>query len=215
MPRALRWSHNAYYHRKLTGSLRSRVDSALDVGCGYGDLPASLATKANRVDAVDRSPAMIELARRRHPDAANWLIGDVLTERMPLETQGYDLVTSVSALHHMPLSDGLGRLAGLVAPGGLLVVIGLHKPVTLPDFAMDAVSIPANGLVGLWLWSRGRGGKEELGMPMMDSTYTFGQLTAAAEAITPGAVVRRRLHFRHSLVWRRPPTSQSGDHALA
>lgn len=207
MPRALWWSHNAYYHRWLVNSMPARVHTVLDVGCGFGGLPDLLAGKAGRVDAVDLSPKMIKLARRMHPDAANWLVGDVLDESLPLDPAGYDLVTSVSTLHHMPLRPALRRLAGLVRPGGMLAIIGLAKPVSVADYAMDAVSIPANWGVGMWLAAQHRAGKPEHGMPVRDPKQTFGQIRAAAHAETPGAVLRRRLHFRYSLLWRRMPSN--------
>jgi SAM-dependent methyltransferase len=63
----LTWDHNAYYHGLLVRSLPRPCERVLDVGCGAGALAAELATRADRVDALDRSPAMIELARGTVP----------------------------------------------------------------------------------------------------------------------------------------------------
>lgn len=204
MPRSLRWNHNSHYQRWLVRSLPAPVGSALDVGCGVGDLPSLLATKANRVDAVDRAPEMIELARKLHPTAATWLLGDIRGDQLPLDPAGYDLVTCVACLHHMPLWAGLSRLTELVRPGGLLVVVGLHRSVSVADFAMGAVSTPADLVMGVRLRRRHLGGRRNYGMPVLDPRYTFAELRTAAADIAPGAVVRRRLYFRHTLVWRRP-----------
>lgn len=206
LPQALAWSHNAYYHRWLVDSMPTRVRCALDVGCGSGDLASLLATKADRVVGVDRSVKMIELARQRHPGVATWLLGDVLTDDLPLDPRGYDLVTCVACLHHLPLRPGLRTLAGLVRPGGLLVVVGLHPPVSAADLAVDAASVPANWIMGARLRRQGRGGERghEYGMPIVEPAYPFTEIRAAAADLTPGAVLRRRLYFRHSLMWRRP-----------
>jgi SAM-dependent methyltransferase len=203
LPRSLWWSHNAYYHRWLLTHLPSRVGTALDVGCGRGSLAAALARRAGAVDAVDPSPVMIEEARRRSSDV-NWILGDVLDPALPLRPAGYDVVMAVSSLHHMPLVPGLRRLAELVRPGGLLAVVGLYRAVTAADHAVDAVALPANALVGAVLAAQGRAGKpDEARMPVRDPDETLAEIAAAAATVTPGALVRRRLFFRYSLLWRR------------
>jgi ubiquinone/menaquinone biosynthesis C-methylase UbiE len=58
------WDHNAYYHRLLLRHLPRPCGRVLDVGCGAGNFAAELARHAENVDALDRSPAMIEVARR-------------------------------------------------------------------------------------------------------------------------------------------------------
>src|SRR5699024_291819 len=48
-------------------------------------------------------------------------------EEARLAPRGYDAVTAVAALHHMPLGPGLDRLADAVAPGGNLLLLGLYR----------------------------------------------------------------------------------------
>ncbi|WP_239094534.1 hypothetical protein [Planotetraspora silvatica] len=40
------WDHNAHYHRWILRQLPRSFDSALDVGCGSGDLARLLASRA-------------------------------------------------------------------------------------------------------------------------------------------------------------------------
>ncbi|HEX5404279.1 MAG TPA: class I SAM-dependent methyltransferase [Pseudonocardiaceae bacterium] len=203
LPRALWWDHNAYYHRWLLRQLPARVDSALDVGCGAGALASALAERADRVDGVDRSALMIERARRRTP-RVNWVHGDLLDDTLPLDQDGYGLVTAVSSMHHIPLRPALRRLAGLVRPGGVLAVIGLYRKATLADWAMEPVSLPANAGMGALLAARGMGGKAYTeGMPMLEPLDTLPEIKAAADEVVPGAVLRRRVFWRYSLLWRR------------
>lgn len=91
----------------------------LDVGCGSGRLACILTTRAERVDALDRSSMMIERARRRCSEAPNLRVleGDLLDLAVPLSTSGYDAITALASLHHMPLQSALERLAGLLRPG--------------------------------------------------------------------------------------------------
>jgi SAM-dependent methyltransferase len=209
LPRALWWSHNAYYHRWMLRHLPPTVGWALDVGCGRGDLAMAMAGRAQHVDAVDASEAMIEVARRRAviagAGAVNWVAGDILDGTLPLRSNGYDVVTAVASLHHMPLYPGLRRLAELVRPGGLLVIVGLYRSATAVDYGVDAVAVQVNALVGAVLAAQGRAGKPgEADMPVRDPVDSLAAIRSAAAEITPGAVVTRRLYFRYSLLWRRP-----------
>jgi 2-polyprenyl-3-methyl-5-hydroxy-6-metoxy-1,4-benzoquinol methylase len=58
----LKWDHNAYYQRVLLKQLARPCGRVLDVGCGAGAFAARLAGRAEHVDAVDKSAAMIEAA---------------------------------------------------------------------------------------------------------------------------------------------------------
>jgi hypothetical protein len=40
-------------------------------------------------------------------------------------------------------------------------------------------------------------------MPVRDPSGTLGQIRAAAAGCVPGAVLRRRLFWRYTLLWRR------------
>lgn len=76
---ALSWDHNAYYHRLLLGQLPRPCRRALDVGCGAGAFAVKLAQRVGTVDALDRSPVMIEAARRATPSNVTCILGDVCT----------------------------------------------------------------------------------------------------------------------------------------
>ncbi|PWK82629.1 methyltransferase family protein [Lentzea atacamensis] len=198
LPERLRWDHNAWYRRWLLRQLPSRAGSALDVGCGLGDLARSL--RADEVTAIDASARMIERASATS-ERVRWIHGDVLTH----DLGRYDVVTAEASLHHLPLREGLTRLAELTKPGGLLVVIGLYMTATRADRAMELVTLPANAIVGLAKAVNGTGGKpHDPEMPVVMTAPTLREIRAAAAEITPDARIRRHVFWRYSLVWRAP-----------
>lgn len=99
----------------------SRVRSALDVGCGYGDFLRRL---ADRHGIRGRG---LELSRQEADFARATLGLDVLA--VPIEEAGlpegaFDLVTSFEVIEHVPdPMPFLGQLARLLVPGGTLVVM--------------------------------------------------------------------------------------------
>lgn len=84
----------------------------LDAGCGTGALAVELAQRGADVVAVDISPALIEIARRRMPTAMHgkidWVAGDMLDA-----TAGrFDHVVAMDSLiyyHSADIADLLGR----------------------------------------------------------------------------------------------------------
>jgi 2-polyprenyl-3-methyl-5-hydroxy-6-metoxy-1,4-benzoquinol methylase len=198
LPEKLRWNHNEWYRRRLLRQLPSRAGSALDVGCGLGDLARSI--NADQVTAIDASARMIERASTTS-EQIRWIHGDVLTH----DLGRYDVVTAEASLHHLPLREGLTRLAALTRPGGLLIVIGLYMTATRSDRAMELVTLPANAVVGLAKALNGTGGKpHDTEMPMVMTAPTLPEIRAAAAELLPGARIRRHVFWRYSLVWHAP-----------
>jgi magnesium-protoporphyrin O-methyltransferase len=99
----------------------------LDAGCGTGALAVEAARRGARVLAIDLSPALVDVARRRIaalPDAA------LLLERIELRSGdmldpalgGFDHVVAMDSLIHYEAADAV-RCLGALAPrtGGTMV----------------------------------------------------------------------------------------------
>jgi len=160
---------------------------ALDVGCGTGGFARVLAEKCEQVDAIDRDADVI--ARARGGERVSLICGDVMT--YPLEP-GYDLITAIASLHHLPLVPAVERLTSLLAPGGVLAVIGLYRRATLTDLLFDAIAFPISRARRLWrrrTWDP---------VPLKDPKETLAEIRAAF----PEAEIRRRLLFRYTLIYR-------------
>ncbi|MGO9833370.1 MAG: glycosyltransferase [Polyangiaceae bacterium] len=104
--------------RRLVSSLVLPGSRVLEVGCGLGDLLASL-DGPTRV-GIDLSPRMIELARRRHPEL-DLRVVDV--ERDPLPEGPFDAIVLSDAIGHFEdIQCALEQLRGRMAPGGRIVL---------------------------------------------------------------------------------------------
>ena len=208
--KVLDWDHNAYYHRLLLRHLPRPCDRVLDVGCGTGAFAVELASLAVHVDALDRSPAMIEQARRVAPSNVTCVLADLLQE--PLPHARYDAIVSVSALHHMPLHEALPRLAGALRPGGVLAVVALPRLDLLRELPAELAAAIGHRLFGAAfaaLRTVGRGcwyvKEPHALMPVvLDPPLTTRQVRQLASALLPGACVRRLVFWRYFLLWRRP-----------
>ena len=197
------WDHNAHYWPLVVGELPARCDRVLDVGCGTGGLASLLAARVLHVDAVDRDPAVLDAARARVPANVRCRLADVLHD--DLEPAAYDAVTSISTLHHLPLEDGLERMAGALRPGGVLVAVALPR-VDLPrELPVEAAALVAHRLVGL-----ARAAQEQrtvddaVAVRMMDPELTVREVRRRASSVLPGVRVRRLLFWRYVLTWRAP-----------
>jgi hypothetical protein len=101
-------------------------------------------------------------------------------------------------LHHLPLEAALARLRDLLAPGGVLAVIGLARRATAEDLWMAAAAWPVNQVLRRVM------GEVEVGAPVKEPAQTLPEIRAAAAKALPGAKVRPLLLFRYELVWRKP-----------
>ena len=198
----LSWDHNAHHWPVLLRALPPRCGRVLEVGCGAGDLTAVLAGRAAAVDAVDRSPAMVALARARVPPGVRVIEADVLDLDLP--PGGYDAVVGMSVLHHLPLEEALTVLAAAVRPGGVLAMVALPHTDLPRELPVEVLSALAHRLVGPARLRRGRRDAPTPGMPVRDPELTVRQVRARARAVLPGVRVRRLLFWRYALVWHRP-----------
>lgn len=79
------WDVDSWYERRkraltLAALPREQYGRVLEVGCSVGALAVDLATRCDRLLAVDASPAAIDLAQRRTADVAHV---DVRLARIP------------------------------------------------------------------------------------------------------------------------------------
>lgn len=101
--------------------LSANRGNALDVGCGSGGrIITALSGAGFQVTGIDVSEAMIENARKRHPDS-RFILGDIC-EWQPQEQ--YDAIIAWDSIFHAPYSaqqQVVVKLCEALAKGGVIL----------------------------------------------------------------------------------------------
>ena len=196
---------NDRYHQYLLKRVPSHCENSLDVGCGTGAFSRLLATRSDRVIALDLSPGMIDVARQRSRNQTNisFEVADVL--KMDFRSQEFDCIASINTLHHLPMEEVLFKLRKALRMNGKLIIHDLFQSEGLGDFITSALAFPSS--VGLRLVKTGRlRPPRELRRAwaehgLNDTYLTMNQVRKICEKLLPGAQVRKHLLWQYSLTW--------------
>jgi SAM-dependent methyltransferase len=175
-------SHNDFYHRYLLRQVPQQCDRALDVGCGTGLFARRLAQRDAEADLADYD----------------------------LGTGRYDFISGIASIHHMPFAETITKLRDALAPCGVLAILGLCRYTTRADYLPDLVAIPANLAAKAVVRAKARLGSRAAGSgpaPSMDAQMTLPEIRTEAARLLPGAVIRRRVFWRYSLIYRQRSSS--------
>ncbi len=196
------FDHNARYHGALLKALPRRIGHALDLGCGTGRFSRLLASRADRVTAIDLSANMIDAARAHSAASANidFLQADALKWNGP-EAE-FDAIVSIATLHHLPMDRILPKMKAALKPGGVIAILDLRRC----GFWANALGLPWS--IALNLLHTGRLREDEATRRAWaehgktDRYLSLGELRQITAPILPGAEIRRRLLWRYTLIWR-------------
>jgi len=119
--------------------------SVLEIGCGTGLLTEMLVARGLRVEAVDPGPSMINSARARVGDAGvRFHLGRF--EDVDLPRARFAAVFSGTAFHWVDPSVSWSKVAGLLAPAGVLALLQTGLPALVDEFdrAVWRSALPAD-----------------------------------------------------------------------
>jgi ubiquinone/menaquinone biosynthesis C-methylase UbiE len=98
--------------------------AVLDIGCGPGVAVRAAAGSVVRAVGVDRSEAMIGIARRRSRQLSNVEFTVAGAEALPFPDSTFDRVWTIHAFHHWEHPDrGIAECLRVVKPGGRLLIV--------------------------------------------------------------------------------------------
>lgn len=96
----------------------------LDLGCGSGDLTLHLISTGADVTALDLSPGMVDIARRRvalHGGGGQARFVAAAVEDTGFPDGEFDVVIGRFILHHLDVGPAGGEIARILRPGGRAV----------------------------------------------------------------------------------------------
>jgi SAM-dependent methyltransferase len=119
---------NAHYERPAMLALAGDVAGRhiLDAGCGSGPLFAALRDRGAIVTGIDKSVAMVDLARRRLGTNADLWVAE-LGNPLPFPDHTFDDITASLVLHYLEdWGPALAELRRVLKPGGRLIASVNH-----------------------------------------------------------------------------------------
>jgi ubiquinone/menaquinone biosynthesis C-methylase UbiE len=201
------WNHNARYHEYLLSHVPERCGRVLEIGCGAGAFARLLARRAESVLAIDLSPRMIRLARERSEAYTNveFVNGDVAAFQFTDEQ--FDCVATLATLHHLPAEEILSKVRRALKPGGVFLCLDLYRRSDLTDLLFDCAAYPSSLLLRLLKTGKPRPPKQVrdayAAHGKTDTLLTLPQAERVCADTLPGALLRRHLFWRYSVVWKK------------
>lgn len=199
------WSHNDAYAgfvlRHARAVRRRGGVTAVDVGCGTGNLLELLAEVFPTAIGIEPDPDTAAAAGRRFSGTR---IRINRREFGAEPAQAYDVIVFVASLHHMPLWAALHEARAALRPGGRVVIVGLAEEAS-GDTMREWVSLLLNPLVGLIRHpARATGTPAHMQAPTAEASQSFDEIRAIATEVLPGIRMRRRLFWRYTASWTAP-----------
>lgn len=188
-----RWNSNIHAFTRLLDRVPPGARRGLDVGCGEGEMARRLRQRVEHVTGIDPDEPMIAEARS-FGDDIDYAVADL--DSAALEPGSFDVVSAVAVLHHLDHRDGLHRLASLVAPGGVLLVVGLAKSRTPLEYWRDAADA-----IGIRRYTFTRRVWETPAPKIWPPPVSYAEARRLSEEALPGVEYRRVPFFRYTLAW--------------
>jgi len=121
---------NAYYERPATLSLLPDVQGkqVLDAGCAAGWYTNWLLEHGARVTAIDVSPKMVEMTKKRVGEKANVLQADLNKPLDFLNDKQFDIVLSSLTLHYLKKWDTVMSEFNRILNDNGILIFSVHHP---------------------------------------------------------------------------------------
>lgn len=107
------------------------LESACELGCGYGRMTVVLGEFARQVVGFERQPPFVETARRLHPSFRFSAVEGL--HALPAPDRSFDLVLTFTVLQHLTdrtLTAALAEVRRVLRPGGFVLLCEETDPAS-------------------------------------------------------------------------------------
>ena len=201
------WDHNSHYYMYLLSHIPDGCERILEIGCGTGEFSNLLARRGKNVMAIDLSPQMIHRAREHTQLHSNidFVAADVMTYEFP--KNHFDCIATLTTIHHLPLEKILKKIKEALKHGGVFLCLDLYQQSRLSDLFIDAAAYPmsrAFRFIKTGKLKPSKAWRDAYGDHGRSDTYlTVPEIKRMCADILPGALVKRHLFWRYSIVWKK------------
>ena len=192
------WNHNFAYSGRIARIVGGRR-RILDVGCGDGTLALFLANARNRVTGIEPSAAAVKKAKTKNVRGS---VEFIETSFESYDPQGvkFDAVIFSASLHHMNMESALAKAKGCLDEKGMLIILGLAKPSSVKDWAVEILRVVPSGIISA---IRKNTSSEELDISVSYELPTMNDVRRICGEMLPKYRLSRLLHYRYLLTWEK------------
>ncbi len=191
-PFADRWNHNTHYFPLLASRIPSAGGRVRDVGCGEGSFCRYIARADRQVVGLDVDAAALPAAS----SGVGYVLGSA--EALPFGDGTFDAVTMTMVLHHVDAGRALAEAGRVLAPGGVLLVLGYGRYGGWRDAPHELRDLLTHRLV-----ARGKVPWEPA-TAKAEPGRTWAEARADALDALPGSSYRRLAMWRYLVEWTKP-----------
>lgn len=200
------WDHSQHYQGVLLKGYRIH-GTALDVGCGSGELTRKLKSISETVIGIDVSEKMIETAIARNSDEGITYLKTDVENFLRSTNMQFDLIVCVAALHHMDEEKVLGLMKEALKENGRIAILDLYRQETPAEFILSFLAVLVNPIMMLAKRGRLTITKEEREAwkdhSRYDSYRTIREMKSIAKRCLGNVDIRRHLFWRYSLIYEK------------
>lgn len=190
------WNHNYAYNSWIAEKVGNRK-RILDVGCGNGTLALFLRTADNYVLGIDPSAPAVQRAKEANIYGN---VNFVQTDFEGFEAGGekFDAIIFVASLHHMDMAAAITKAKKLLEKGGMLIIVGLAKPSSVIDWAVEAARVIPSRIVSA---IKKNVTSEELNIEVSYDLPAMSEVRRLCNDCLRGHKIKYGLHYRYLLTW--------------
>ena len=98
----------------------------IDIGCGHGDTLLALSPFVHSIFGIDRSQAMLDIAKKRCSDHKNISIQQGSLPILPLEAEQFDFALCILVLQHVhDIQKAFDEIQRILKPKGELIIVDM------------------------------------------------------------------------------------------